>query len=76
MAGIACPVQLHYGLKDEHVPASEIEAVGAAARINPKIEMVLYPEAGHSFFNPVRPTFDASAAALAEQRMTLLIDSL
>ncbi|MGE5146983.1 MAG: dienelactone hydrolase family protein, partial [Candidatus Eiseniibacteriota bacterium] len=57
MAGIACPVQLHYGLKDEHVPAAEIEAVGAAARANPRIEMLLYPDAGHSFFNPVRPTY-------------------
>jgi dienelactone hydrolase len=47
-----------------------------AACANPRIEMLLYPEAGHSFFNPVRPTFDAAAAALAERRMSRLIDSL
>jgi carboxymethylenebutenolidase len=76
MAAIRCPVQLHYGLKDEHVPSAEIEAVGAAARANPRVEMVLYPDAGHSFFNEVRPTYDAAAAALAERRMTGLIESL
>jgi carboxymethylenebutenolidase len=76
IARIVCPVQLHYGQRDEHVPASEIDAVGLAARANPRIEMLLYPEAGHSFFNPVRPTFDAAATALAERRMSRLIDSL
>jgi carboxymethylenebutenolidase len=76
MAGIACPVQLHYGASDEHVPTAEIEAVGAAARANSKVEMLLYPGVGHSFFNEVRPTYDGAAAALAGQRMTQLIDSL
>ena len=76
MAGIACPVQLHYGLKDEHVPASEIEAVGAAARVNPKVQLLRYPDAGHSFYNPVRPTYDAAAAAEVERHMTALLDAL
>src|SRR5471030_946578 len=31
IAGIACPVQLHYGLNEEHVPGEEIAAVAAAA---------------------------------------------
>jgi len=76
VAGIACPVQLHYGANDEHVPTAEIEAVATAARANPKIETLLYPGIGHSFFNPVRPTYDAAAAALAEERVTRLLESL
>ncbi|HEX7007003.1 MAG TPA: dienelactone hydrolase family protein [Alphaproteobacteria bacterium] len=76
MAGIRCPVQLHYGLNDEHVPTAEIEAVGAAARANPRVEVLRYPGVGHSFFNAVRPTYDAAAAALAEQRLSRLLESL
>ena len=76
MPGIACPVQLHYGTSDEHVPSSEVDAVATAARTNPNIEMLLYPGVGHSFFNSVRPTYDATAAALAEQRVTRLLESL
>jgi carboxymethylenebutenolidase len=76
VAGISCPVQLHYGANDEHVPAAEIDAVAAAARANPRIETLLYPGVGHSFFNPVRPTYDAAAAALAEQRLARLLESL
>jgi carboxymethylenebutenolidase len=76
VAAVACPVQLHYGLDDQHVPAAEIEAVAAAVRANPRIETLLYPGIGHSFFNPVRPTYDAAAAALAEARVTRLLESL
>ena len=52
------PVQLHYGLKDQHIPRQEIDAVAAGVRGRPNVEVFLYPEAGHSFANPVRPTYD------------------
>ena len=55
-AAVNCPVQLHYGLKDPHIPRPEIDAVtraGGSSRSN--IEIFLYAEAGHSFFNPIRP---------------------
>src|SRR6185436_12615124 len=61
------PLQLHYGLKDQHIPRQEIDAVAAAARGRPNIEVFLYAEAGHSFANPVRPTYDAAAAKLASE---------
>lgn len=70
---VRCPVQLHYGLKDEHVPRPEIDTVAAGVQGHPKIAVHLYPEAGHSFFNPVRPTYDAAAAGLAAQRIAGLL---
>ncbi|HUZ73996.1 MAG TPA: dienelactone hydrolase family protein [Stellaceae bacterium] len=73
---IACPVQLHYGLADAHVPQREIDAVAQGVAANPAIEVHRYPGAGHSFFNPVRPTFEAAAAALAARRMDALLDRL
>ena len=68
-----CPVHLHYGLKDPHIPQSEIDTVMQAARGRPSIEVLLYPDAGHSFFNKVRPTYDPAAAALAATRIDALL---
>jgi carboxymethylenebutenolidase len=76
LGGLACPVQLHYGLKDEHVPLAEIDAVAAAAAGNPCIDIVRYPSAGHSFCNAARPTYDPAAAALALDRTLTLLERL
>jgi carboxymethylenebutenolidase len=72
---IRCPVQLHYGSRDPHVPMTEIDPVLAATRGHASISAHLY-DAGHSFFNKVRPTYDAGAARLAEERITDLLASL
>jgi carboxymethylenebutenolidase len=48
---IAVPVQLHYGLSDEHISSAEIEEVAAAAAENRNVEIQLYSGAGHGFFN-------------------------
>ncbi len=68
-----CPVQLHYGLQDQHIPRQEIDAVAAGVRGWPNVEVFLYPEAGHSFANPVRPTYDAAAAKLATERIDAML---
>jgi carboxymethylenebutenolidase len=68
LATLATPLQLHYGLNDQHVPAEEIEAVRRLAAGNPRIDIHLYPGAGHSFANPMRPTYDKAAADRAIER--------
>jgi carboxymethylenebutenolidase len=72
---VRCPVQLHYGSRDPHVPMSEIDPVMAATRDHASIKTYLY-DAGHSFFNKVRPTYDAGAAKLSEERINGLLASL
>jgi carboxymethylenebutenolidase len=72
---ITCALQLHYGTRDEHVPMAEIDAVNAAVRRQKNVVVYLY-DAGHSFFNPARPTYDPAAAKLAQQRLDTLIASL
>jgi carboxymethylenebutenolidase len=71
---VKCPVHLHYGMKDPHIPPAEVDTVKQAARGNPAIEIFCYPEAGHSFFNPIRPTFHAASAKLAGERLDALIE--
>jgi carboxymethylenebutenolidase len=68
LAEIRKPVQLHYGLADQHVPMSEIDAVSGFAAGNPAIEIFRYDGAGHSFCNPNRPMFNVEAAALVRRR--------
>jgi carboxymethylenebutenolidase len=70
------PLQLHYGLKDEHVPRAEIDKVAAGLRGRPNVEVFLYPEAGHSFANPVRPTYDPAAAKLAGERIAAMLEAI
>ena len=73
---VKCPLQLHYGQKDQHVPQAEIDKVVAGVRCRPQVEVFLYPEAGHSFANPVRPTYDAAAAQLASERIGAMLKNL
>jgi len=73
---VKCPLQLHYGLQDQHVPQQEIETVSAGVRGRPSAEVFLYPHAGHSFANPVRPTYDAAAADLAQERIERMLATM
>lgn len=73
---LGCALQLHYGLADKSVPVTEIDAVAAGLAGRPGVELYRYAGAGHSFFNPVRPMYDAAASELAEERMDALIARL
>jgi carboxymethylenebutenolidase len=73
VAAIKVPTHLHYGDKDQHVPLAEIAAVAKGTAANPKITIYRYAEAGHSFFNKVRPTYDPAAAAVAATRIDALL---
>src|SRR6476646_8977770 len=71
-----CPVQLHYGLQDQHIPREEIDAVAAGVRGRKNVEVLLYPGAGHSFANPVRPTYEPAAAKLAGERFAAMLSAI
>ena len=59
-----CPVMLHFGRQDTHIPAEEVEKVHAAHR---EIEIHWY-DAGHGFNCDARASYNAEAAAEARQR--------
>ena len=73
---ITTPLQLHYGLNDEHIPKSEVDAVIAAAKGNRNVEVYLYPGAEHGFFTKGRPAFNAEAVAAATTRIERLLSTL
>jgi carboxymethylenebutenolidase len=82
LGNVKCPLQLHYGLNDQHIPRQEIDTVAKGieahrtANGGPPIEVLLYPQAGHSFFNHVRSTYDPAAAKLAAERIDRLLAPL
>jgi carboxymethylenebutenolidase len=59
-----CPVLLHYGAKDAHIPLSDVDLIRAA---HPEIPVHVY-DAGHGFSCNERPSYVPSAAALADGR--------
>jgi carboxymethylenebutenolidase len=60
----ACPVMLHFGREDAHIPVSEVEKVHAA---HPEVEIYWY-DAGHAFNCEPRANYNAAAAKEARER--------
>jgi carboxymethylenebutenolidase len=59
-----CPVMLHFGSKDPHIPLSEIEKI---QRAHPELPVFLY-DAGHGFNCDQRKDYAPQAASLARER--------
>jgi carboxymethylenebutenolidase len=59
-----CPVMLHFGRQDTHIPPTVAEAVQAA---HPAVEIYWY-DAGHAFNCDARASYNAAAAQLARER--------
>ena len=60
----ACPVMLHFGKLDQHIPKEDIDRVQAA---HPEVSIHWY-DAGHGFNCNDRVSYNAEAAKLARER--------
>jgi carboxymethylenebutenolidase len=60
-----CPVQYHFGAKDQLIPPEIIQQIRAG---RPDAEAWVYPDAGHGFNCDERPEFHAASATLALER--------
>ncbi len=61
----SCPVQLHFGETDGGIPLSDVDLTRKA---QPRVEIFVYPGAGHGFGCDERGSYDAGAAKLAQER--------
>ena len=59
-----CPVMLHFGRQDQHIPAEEVDKIH---RAHPHVEIHWY-DAGHGFNCDARASYNAEAAATARGR--------
>lgn len=75
MAGLplACPVIVHLGAKDPHIPADEVKAKIVAA--HPEVAVHIYDASGHGFNNDGRPDSDLADAELARRRTVALFEA-
>ena len=67
-ASIGCPLVLHFGERDDLVPAAARDAIAAALAGHADAQMFVYPGCDHAFNNPGRPSFDKAAALMAHSR--------
>lgn len=59
-----CPVMMHFGEKDAHIPLSDVDAIKAA---QPDVRVFVYP-ADHGFNCDQRGSYHAESAELARRR--------
>ena len=70
---LSCPVEIHLGRKDAHIPADEVKAKITAA--HPDVPVFIYENAGHGFNNDGRPDSDLADAQLARKRTLALFEA-
>jgi carboxymethylenebutenolidase len=70
-ASLACPLLLAVGAEDSRPSPGELRQVrDAASESGQDIELEIYPDAGHAFFNDTRPNYRPDAAFALWPRMT------
>jgi carboxymethylenebutenolidase len=69
---------LHFGGQDAQIPLTLVNRIEAASRPNPLVEVRLYPEAKHGFFNPSRTDrhHPEAAAEAGARTLAMLRDVL
>ncbi len=70
---LACPVIVHLGAKDAHIPADAVKAAVEAG--HPDVAVHIYEKSGHGFNNDGRPDSDLEDAKLARQRTLALFQA-
>lgn len=68
-----CPVIIHLGRKDGHIPADDVQTKIAAAK--PDLPVYIYENSGHGFNNDGRPDSDIADAELARARTLTLFEA-
>jgi len=73
---LRCPLQIHVGDSDSHVPMETVETLQKALAEQENVEIFVYPGAGHGFFNRDREdAYHPDAARLAKSRSLELLMS-
>lgn len=73
IAGAKSRLMLHFGGQDAQIPLTLVNRIEAASRPNPLVDVLLYPEAKHGFFNPSRTDRHHQEAAAEAGARTLVM---
>jgi carboxymethylenebutenolidase len=72
---VECPLGLHFGEDDPHVPMSEVARIARACDGNSNIELFTYAKTGHGFMQHDRPSYNPGVAELAFARGIAMLKS-
>jgi carboxymethylenebutenolidase len=70
---ITCPMVMHFGGADEHVPIEGVEKIKAAFADRDEILISVYEGAPHAFANRYRDTYNKVAAGMAHSRTIAML---
>lgn len=65
---IGAPLAMHFGGRDTHITAEQVDAIDQAVGGRDNVRIDRYPEADHGFNCWARPSYDQRSAALAHGR--------
>jgi len=70
---ITCPLVLHFGGADEHVPMDAVEKIQETFADVDHVLISVYEGAPHAFANRMRDTYDKAAAGMAHSRTIAML---
>jgi len=62
---ISCPMVLHFGGQDDHIPMAAVDKIKKAFAGKSDAQVLVYPDAGHGFYLPGRGSYHRLAAQMA-----------
>ena len=66
---ISCPLKMHFGGLDQHVPEAAVAEINAHFEGNRDVEIYMYPDADHAFYNHIRTeVYNRPASMMAHSR--------
>jgi len=71
-----CPLMLHFGEKDTHIPITAVEKIRSALHGKGHVEIYSYPAADHGFNCDQRASYDRQSAMLAFGRSMILLNQV
>jgi len=70
-----CPITMHFGEDDSHIPASSVAKIREALKGKGHVEIYVYKGADHGFNCDQRPSYNRQAAMLAYGRSMIMLHS-
>jgi carboxymethylenebutenolidase len=70
---IRCPMVLHFGGKDDHIPLATVEKIRKAFADRPDVSVHVYPDTGHGFYLPGRGSYHKPSALMAHSPTIALL---
>ncbi len=73
-SNLHCPLMMHFGENDKHIPLSSVEKIKAALHDKGHVEIYVYKGADHGFNCDQRASYDRQSAMLAYGRSQIMLN--